>query len=109
MVNNPSKIILLLILIAIISTVNISPDNSYNLADSKTIAYLAGLSYCPKKCLEDWSCQDGKHINMINVTHVNNPATLASGFVGYRPDKNQIVISFRGSSNIQNWIEDFNF
>ena len=33
----------------------------------------------------------------------------AAAYIGYSPSKNLIVISYRGSANIQNWIEDFTF
>lgn len=45
---------------------------------------------------------------MVEVAHINNDITLAATFVGYNKETNQIVLGFRGSANIQNWIEDFN-
>jgi len=35
--------------------------------------------------------------------------TRASGYTAYDQTKNLIVISLRGSSNIENWISDFSF
>lgn len=35
--------------------------------------------------------------------------TRAAGFVAYDQTKNLIVVSLRGSANIQNWVEDFTF
>lgn len=43
------------------------------------------------------------------MSHITNDVTVASCFVAYFPRYNQILVSFRGSANIQNWIEDFNF
>lgn len=31
------------------------------------------------------------------------------GYAGYWPDKNKIVVSMRGTVDIKNWIENFNF
>ena len=45
----------------------------------------------------------------MNVTHFSNAISLAAAYVGYRVDTNQIVVAFRGSVNIENWIEDFTF
>ena len=43
------------------------------------------------------------------MSHITNDITVASCFVAYFPRYNQILVAFRGSANIQNWIEDFNF
>lgn len=43
------------------------------------------------------------------MIHINNDLTLAAAYIGYEPVSKMIVISWRGSSNAQNWIEDFNF
>lgn len=43
----------------------------------------------------------------MNVTHVNNDITLAAAYIGYEPISKIIVVSWRGSANAQNWIEDF--
>jgi predicted lipase len=77
---------------------------------SKTYAFYAGLAYCPKKCLEAWNCGGGQNLtNFGEVTHFNNALTLAAGYIGYEKVTNQIIVSFRGSANIENWIEDFTF
>jgi hypothetical protein len=41
---------------------------------------------------------------LINVTYLENSVTKASGFIGYDPNAQTIVTSWRGSSNAQNWI-----
>lgn len=46
---------------------------------------------------------------MVELAYINNDITLASCYIGYNRPTNEIIISFRGSANIQNWIEDFNF
>ena len=43
------------------------------------------------------------------ITYLDSSLTKAVGYVGFDPMSNQVVIGWRGSSNIQNWIEDFNF
>lgn len=77
---------------------------------SKEYAYYAGLAYCPKKCLEPWSCKGGKDlVNFGEVTFINSLVTNASCYIGYEKKKNMIIASFRGSDNFRNWIEDFVF
>ena len=87
--------------------------SSYNTTTSRDYAILAVTSYCDKKCIENWNCQITNNYlktdKIINVTHVMGTVTRASGFVVYDQTKNLIVVSLRGSANIENWIEDFTF
>lgn len=46
---------------------------------------------------------------MTDTFYIEQALTKAAGYVGYHTKNNQIFLSFRGSSNIQNWIEDANF
>jgi hypothetical protein len=86
---------------------SISNRDSYDIAESREYALYSGLAYCPKKCLDAWSCEAAKNLtNFVDVVYVNNPLTLASCFIGYENAKNKIIVSFRGSANIQNVIED---
>jgi hypothetical protein len=62
------------------------------------------LAYCPNVCVEAWSCGSSKGINFTDITWIEYNLTKAGGFVGYIPERNQIVAAYRGSSNIQNWI-----
>ena len=71
------------------------------------------LSYCDKKCLENWTCEITKNYlkddKVINVTWVMGTLTRAAGYVAYDVTKNLIVISLRGSANAENWVSDFTF
>lgn len=108
MINNPSKILLLSLLILLTSAFKMDNALPYNVKSSSDYAYFSGLAYCPKKCLENWSCKSGAPWKMVDVAHINNDITLAACFIAYNKDSNEIIVSFRGSANIQNWIEDFN-
>lgn len=78
---------------------------AYDLALSKTYAAYGILSYCPKSCLESWTCKFSQNYpKLINVTHVNNAITLAAAYIGYEPVSKVVVISWRGSANAENWI-----
>jgi hypothetical protein len=101
MINNPSTLIVLFALIALSFPFVIKNSVPYNVKDSSDYAYLAGLAYCPKKCLENWSCKSGEQFSgMVDLSHINNDITLASCYIGYNRPTNQIIISFRGSDNI---------
>lgn len=84
--------------------------NPYDIPHSKLIATYSSLSYCGNTCLSSWSCKDGKSVPPLsNVAYLTQNITQADGFVGYSQSTNTIVASFRGSSNIPNWIENLNF
>lgn len=43
------------------------------------------------------------------MTQIENTNTKISGFVGYDQHRNSIVISWRGTTVPQNWVEDLDF
>ena len=92
---------------------DIVKTSSYNKTTSRDYAILAVTSYCDKKCIESWNCQITnnylKNDKITNITHIMGTLTRAAGFVVYDQTKNLIVVSLRGSANIENWIEDFTF
>jgi hypothetical protein len=109
MINNPSLFILIAFLVTLSTPFILRNSLPYNVNASTDYAYLSGLAYCPKKCLENWSCQSGQRFKgIVDVGHINNDLTLASCFIAYNRDTNEIILSFRGSANIENWLEDFN-
>ncbi len=108
MINNP-YFITSLVLLTITHSLPIKNAAPYNAKESQNYAVLSGLAYCPKKCLDNWSCKFSEQFKgMVEVTYINNDLTLAAAFVGYNTQTNQIVLSFRGSANIQNVIQDIN-
>ena len=58
--------------------------------------------------LENWSCKWCQYVPGFQVSTVPNLDGLQA-FVGYDTQYKQTVISFRGSSNIQDWLDDLDF
>lgn len=81
----------------------------YNVTKSKDYAIFASLAYCPSSCLSSWTCKTGATEPLTEVSYIENNTTKAGGYVGYSAKRDLVVISFRGSANIQNWIENANF
>jgi hypothetical protein len=105
MINNPLTLFTLSVLLVLPSCFVLRQNAvAYDVKASADYAYLAGLAYCPKKCLESWSCKSGVQFDLVDMAHINNDFTLASCYIGYYRTTNQIVISFRGSANAENWI-----
>jgi len=73
--------------------------------------YLSSIAGCSHSSIKAWSCArcTGHLPSITNVTVVYNDTADCQGFVGYDASSNDIVMSFRGSSNLWNWLEDFDF
>jgi hypothetical protein len=103
------KIFLVILLLALSLAFQITEEPSslstYNAFRSKTIAVYSSLSFCNSSCLLDWSCQDSPLVpKLLNVTVMTKSLSQANGYVGYSPADDTIVVSFRGTDNIANWI-----
>lgn len=75
--------------------------------------FLSYATYCPSDTLQNWSCkwcsQSSGVAKFQPYSFPSDFRTNTFGVVGYNPAWNQIVIAFRGSHNIRNWIVDLNF
>ncbi|ORX90312.1 alpha/beta-hydrolase [Basidiobolus meristosporus CBS 931.73] len=77
--------------------------------DLKLHARYAAAAYCPTERVMSWSCGDRCESGLNVTSYFVSPSSQVAGFMGYNPDKRKMVVSFRGSSNIQNWIHDVQF
>ncbi|KAJ9076496.1 hypothetical protein DSO57_1025658 [Entomophthora muscae] len=81
------------------------------LEDAKYYATHAGLSYCNDTVLSDWSCKHcqtlGSWVTLENILIDNEYSLQAT--VSVDNLRRSIVLSFRGSSDLKNWIENFKF
>lgn len=58
----------------------------YDRVLSQKWAGFASLAFCPKTCLEGWSCGGGAKLpKLVNVTYIENSVTKAAGYIGYDP------------------------
>jgi hypothetical protein len=87
---------------------------SYDLGASHVFATISAATYCgssSSKNLDKWTCEACKDsgITMTDITRMYVPSTDGRGIVGYNKQKNLIIVAFRGSSSIANWISDLDF
>ena len=70
--------------------------------------YYAFASYESNTTLGPWDCcWCRKNPNFFIVAVLQNHTTETQGFVGYvKGDEPYVVVSFRGTTNIENWILD---
>mgnify|MGYP001095555336 CR=1 FL=1 len=70
--------------------------------------YLSGAAYCGKS-LQTWSCTPCKSASKTaniqsNAVRVFNSSLATYGYVAYDSKKDRIIVAFRGTTNLQNWI-----
>jgi hypothetical protein len=103
-------------------------ESNYNATEKIPFSYWSSAAYCSESQLQAWSCKACKLVRLIslqrsldsvlftplshltsqtphptNVTVVQSIALDAYGFIAKQPDTS-IIVAFRGSQNIRNWI-----
>ncbi|KAI9294281.1 alpha/beta-hydrolase [Neoconidiobolus thromboides FSU 785] len=73
---------------------------------SKYYARLAGAAYCNDTNLEAWSCSHCKEIPIQHVATYNDKTTESKAYLAVDKNKEVVVLSFRGSSTLRNFIQD---
>ncbi|KAG7398544.1 hypothetical protein PHYBOEH_010908 [Phytophthora boehmeriae] len=88
------------------------PDNnsSYNATTALYLAHVTSVSYCLEKHIIDWNCQPCSLVPRLeNVQVVEDAKDNFQGLVGYSPSYQAIVIAFRGSMDVTNWLDNLTF
>ncbi|KAI9294425.1 hypothetical protein K502DRAFT_365833, partial [Neoconidiobolus thromboides FSU 785] len=73
--------------------------------EAQRVSSFAGAAYCSTHTLTSWKCNHCERIGAgIQVKHIfEDLFTGGRGFLALDEAKKQIIVSFRGSYNIQNW------
>jgi len=100
-----------------------SPEVAYR-ADLASIGLdLSNAAYCQLNQITDWSCAPCERLKTRHAVEPIGTPIVIDGVVGgfgvvndwgtraviAALSNNQIVVSFRGSANLTNWLEDFDF
>lgn len=88
-----------------------SANGIYDPNQALEMVYLAGTAYCPAQSIQSWTCSYCQKMPtpLTMVTVLENKTTQNQGYVGYYAPNATIIVSFRGSVNTRNWIDDFDF
>lgn len=70
---------------------------------------MSAVAYEDGSKIKDWSCDYCQKYKMINITMFYSSDKSIQGFTCYSSGLDAIIVSFRGSSNLQNWIANLNF
>lgn len=75
---------------------------------SKTCWYLSIAAYCSQSNIEQWKVSTVSTLfpNAQDISVFMNSTGDNLGYSAYIPSNNMIILSIRGSANIENWIEN---
>lgn len=99
------KITLVLTLLCLI----VVPNMAYNPILAHELAYMSSIAYESVASINAWNCARCSKYPLINVKAFSNTTGDLQGFTGFSTGLNAIIVSFRGSSNIANWIINLSF
>jgi hypothetical protein len=80
--------------------------NSYFFKEAETSVWLSGAAYCNKENYMDMNLA-GSASGFIVTNILYDKATDLQGYIGIMPQTKTIYVTFRGSSSVLNWIDDF--
>ena len=84
---------------------------TYNETIGFRALHFSGATHCNETSLEQWNC--GEACNNLpgttDVKVVKDGTASLYGMTGYNVDEDYIVIAFRGSVDMDNWITNLNF
>lgn len=87
-----------------------SPTPAFDPEAQMSNFYHAWSAFCPPSNLFAWDCEYCFHNPGFKVVDVlEDKTTGVQGYIGYNALNSTIILAFRGSSNIPNWIVDFAF
>jgi len=82
------------------------PNTYSQLTANDTLMY-AYSAYCSVESLRSWSCKWCQYVPKFELDQLIEVHDLQA-FTGYDPINEQVVVSFRGTFNYENWLHDLN-
>ena len=96
---------LLALLFCVCSLAAAAPTSSYNVTTAMDALYFCKASYCDVSAINTWTCNSCSHKPRFQLyATISNDSWDMQAFTGYDPDTNRVVVAFRGSYNIPDWI-----
>ena len=84
-----------------------SATAAFNMSVHDCALQYSAASHCSTASLEAWNCSSCKPLpGFVLTAVVDDPETNIRGFVGYSPQNDTLVVSFRGTVGHLNWLED---
>jgi len=99
----------MLAMAALIAAQNAS--TTYNQTLAFELLYMSASAFCPESAIEQWNCEPCQLAPALapgSIVYLSNATTNATGFVG-KGASGTVYVSYRGSDNLENWLQDFDF
>lgn len=86
------------------------PTLAYNQTTAVYLAYVTSVAYCQAHHIRDWSCSPCALVQPLEeITVVQDKKNSFQGLVGYNRERDTVLVAFRGSMDIPNWIDNLTF
>lgn len=100
------KHLVFLFILYVTSVNSAEPSASYSASIASVGWQLSNAAYCKDGPIEAWSCSNCKASGLF-LTNISALSYQGQrGFVGYSPQENAIYVSFMGSHDLQQWIDN---
>lgn len=93
------SIVIFAILLAILGSAT-----AYSTVLALDLGYFSSAAYESAASIESWTCNACKRSKVVDVKVFSNSIGGIQGFTGYSQTLNAVIVCFRGSNNIQNWL-----
>jgi len=86
----------------------LSQNSQYDASKAKEFWYFAVAAYCSQSNIQSWkvSTVSDLYPNVQDITVFTNSSGDNLGYTAYEETNNLIILSIRGSANIENWFEN---
>lgn len=83
---------------------------AYNESTALYLAHVTSVSYCQEPHIRNWTCQPCALVPRLDAVHVvMDKKDNFQGLVGYSALYDAVVVAFRGSMDVTNWIDNMTF
>jgi len=105
--------VFLLVLLVCFAQIEGLPFPVYDKTEALTYVLYSDSAYCLQPNLAAWNCQycKGDTAGFVFVNYFESDLTDSHVYIGYHPNRDEIIVSFRGSLplSIENWLDDIEY
>mmetsp|Transcript_16756 Transcript_16756/g.25039 ORF Transcript_16756/g.25039 Transcript_16756/m.25039 type:complete len:288 (+) Transcript_16756:108-971(+) len=105
-------IFLLSLVVVCVQSVDQNPLATWSEPIGERFVKFSYAAYCNETSIERWDCKWCKQLSSLNfivTLAASNSSEKTFAFVGYSDKEKHIIVSFRGSHNLKNFIEDIEY
>lgn len=83
----------------------------WNYDTGLTFCLYSYAAYCPSSQIQSWNCSRCQHNSTVSDFQTTSIVTSMDelAYIGFNSEYKQIIVSFRGSTNLKNWIQNLKF